>query len=127
MAVLQVQDGAVDADGLSEAGQGARNARQNTLASFPALGPPDLVYTVKRYRGLVGAPTYAVRFFAGICGSGNGGGLECFSASAKTLWCGVFMTGEMGGGLLGPICIFFSVRLMICRGSARDLFAAGHC
>lgn len=78
----QVQDGAVDADGLSEAGQGARNARQNTLASFPALGPPDLVYTVKRYRGLVGAPTYAgyYHFVRGVDVS-SGGAVSAYVVS----------------------------------------------
>lgn len=82
VSVVEVQDGAVDADGLSEAGQGARNARQNTLASFPALGPPDLVYTVKRYRGLVGAPTYAgyYHFVRGVDVS-SGGAVSAYVVS----------------------------------------------
>lgn len=94
----QVQDGAVDADGLSEAGQGARNARQNTLASFPALGPPDLVYTVKRYRGLVGAPTYAVRTSGGAVAGRVGAGARVFfflffcACEAGIVACGVVLT-----------------------------------
>lgn len=106
MANPQVQDGPVDADGLSEAGQGARNARQNTLASFPALGPPDLVYTVKRYRGLVGAPTYAVRFL------GGGGCIGSFLCARGGVVAWLHLDEGVGGCLRGP--------MGIC-GTARDL------